>query len=154
MPQEIQAKRRRCGILLLLLLLWVAVFTLLTHLFPVSYIFTFFQPFTFFESFLLQFTPYATILIYLLAALPLSGWILLRFDKRPGRSMILIPQVIVLAADAIVTPLHLFNEMGYFNAVGGRQAQNLGTTALLGLCGAIYPIAALILLSKWKPKIQ
>ncbi len=151
---EILARRRRFGIALLLLLLWVALFTVLTHLFPISYIFTYFQPYTFFETFLLQFTPLVWPILFGFLLISLLGWILLRSDKKIGRILLLISQVTVLVFDAFVTPLHLFNEMGYFNAVGGRIDSSFTDTLLLGVCGALYPIAALILMNKWKPQIK
>lgn len=154
MIEEIQARRRGFGLALLLLLLWVALFTVLTHLFSVSYIFTYFQPYTFLETFLLQFIPCVWPILLLLVITSLLGWILLRSDKKIGRILLLISQITVLAFDAFITPLHLFNEMGYFNAVGGRTESNFNDTLVLALCGAVYPVLALILMNKWKPQIK
>ncbi len=154
MVEEIQARRRRFGIALLLLLLWVALFTVLTHLFPISYIFTYFQPYTLLEAFLLQFIPLVWPVLFVLVLTSLLGWILLRYGNEIGRILLLISQITVLAFDAFITPLHLFNEMGYYNAVGGRVQSNFADTLVFGLCSAVYPIAALILMNKWKPKIK
>lgn len=154
MKNDIELHRRKFGIALLILLLWVAAFAILTQLFRVSYVFAFFHPFAFLEPFLLQFTPNAWIVILLLALLPLAGWLLLRFEKPIGKFLILASQIAILACNAIVTPLHLLNGMGYYNATGGRAENDFSMTLLLCLFGAVYPIAALILFNKWKPKIK
>ena len=146
--------RRKYGTALLIILLTMLVFTLCSFLLPDSLLFMLLQPFSAFFAFLQLWFGFAGWIILLLAVLPLIGWLLLQKNHAAGRWMILIPQWLTLASACILTPLHVFNEFGYINATGGRGGSDLGITMLTALPAIFYPIAVLILTSKWKPTIK
>lgn len=150
----IDKTRRKYGTLLLVLLLWVLLFTGLSVLFPDSILLVFLQPFSVFDAFLHLWLEGSQNLMLLLALLPLAGWLLLSKNKEAGRPMIYIPQWLLLASACIITPLHLFNGFGYINATGARAGSSLGLTLLSGLPAVVYPVVVLIFTSKWKPYIK
>lgn len=152
--EEILRRRRRFGIAALVILLWVACFVAITHYCHVPFYFSFLHPFTVIESFLIQWYDWAWGVSALLALLPLIGWMMLFRNVRAGRYVLIGSLCVILIMDAIITPLHLFNDMGLYNMFGGRMPSNLGMTALLGLVCAVYPVVVIILTHKWKPKIK
>lgn len=151
---EISRRRKRFGVAVLAILLWIAAVVAITHLVPVPYFFSFFHPFAVIESFLLQWYDWAWIIPVLLVLLSLLGWLLLSRDIRAGRYVLIGSQCVILAADAVITPLHLINGMSLYTMFLGRIPSNLGTIALLGLTAAVYPIAVIVLTNKWKPVIK
>lgn len=151
--EHIRKKRKACGIAVLAVLLFTGLTYMLMHLFSVPFFFSLLQPFTALESFLVLWTNETWIFALPLILIPLSAWFPLNRDIRAGRYFLIVPQCIILAADAVVTPICLFFDAGKFNAFGGRVPLNFGTIALLGAAGAVYPAAVLILTNKWKPKI-
>ena len=153
--KTISVKRKRIGFVLLAILLWVGLAVLLTHRFSVPYFFCFLHPFTVIEVFLLQWFDLAWLITDLLVILPLIGWLLLYRDIRTAGLWLLIgPQCLILAADAIITPLHLINDMSLYTVTVGRIPTDLGTIALFGLVSAVFPVAVIILTFKWKPNTK
>lgn len=146
--------RKKFGTALLCLLLLLFVFTVCAAALPDSVLFQFLQPFSVFLTFLQLWFGFAGWIILLLAVLPPIGWLLLNKEKAVGRYLILIPQWLTLASACVLTPLHVLNEFAFINATGGRSGNDLGMTLLTALPAIVYPIAVLILTSKWKPNIK
>lgn len=151
---DVIRRRNHFGIAVLILLLWVGFAAVLTHRFSVPFFFCFLHPFTVIEAFLLQWFDWAWILTDLLIVLSLVGWLLLYKDVRAGRYLLIGSQCVILAADAIITPLHMINSMSLYTMFGGRMPSTLGSVALLGLTCAVYPIVVIVLTIKWKPHIK
>lgn len=150
----IEKKRSIFGKVLFVLLSWQLLFTVLSILLPKYGILAFLQPYTVLQVFLALWLEQVWYFGFALAATSLLGWLLLSENHRLGRWLMLVPQWIVLTFAAILTPLHLLNEFGYINATGARFGSNLFGILLSGIPSLVYPIAVLILISKWKPHIK
>lgn len=146
--------RNRAGKILIILLVLQSLFTALSLVFSNSVLFVFLQPFSVFNAFLSLWIDFAWFPILLLAIIPILGWLQLHGNKNVGRWAIMIPQWIILASAAIITPLHFFNAVGYINATGGRADYSIGIDLLSGAPAIIFPIIILILTNKWKPQIK
>ena len=78
----------------------------------------------------------------------LRGCALLSAGRRWGKPLVTVPQYVLLAANCIVTPLHLLNgaSLWWFDYM--KQ------TAWLALAGLIVPVLILIGVRIWAPKPQ
>ena len=146
--RERKQKQRRGALLCWVLCLASLALTLALLFLPaVPDLLPYFVPLAFFHEFLLSWLD-PTLLMLLLALIPVLGCALLSAGRRWGKPLVTVPQYVLLAANCIVTPLHLLNgaSLWWFDYM--KQ------TAWLALAGLIVPVLILIGVRIWAPKPQ
>ncbi len=143
-----QQKRRRASWILLALQLYALLCTIVYLRWPQSALLGCLSPLAFLSQFLeTWFAPAAVIV--LLCCLPLLGWLLLYRAHTFGLYLIRAVHILLLAANAVITPMHFISDIGVLHS-----PKALGVTMLLCLSNLLHSVLCLVFLSRWKPNTK
>lgn len=159
--EAVLLKRKKYGIAQLALLVWIAVFSAAAMVFPGCPALRWLQPFSTAVPFVQLWIPEPRWIFALAVLIPFAGRILLARKKEAGRWVIFGVQWLTMALNTVVAALHLMNEAGFLGTAmthiqilfGNGVHTMFGEIAGLWLVGLAYPVAVIVLTSRWIPRL-
>ncbi len=157
---RIDNRKKAAKWILLILLVYCLVITVLTYLLPVNHTLAFLSPFTVLAVYLEQWAEESTailiisrVIVWLLAVLPLIGWLLLSKSVAFGKPLIIVPYCLLLAMNIWITLSHLITGLGIKNSVNmGPTLQYVSITLRLFAVSLVISVAVLAATCIWQPK--